>query len=166
LLAGAPGGTAQPAGALADLPGVLRAGPDPVELVEAAAETLIARPGAADLLNTLRGLVAGRPRYADLTGQLTAVLDTLRTAAGREWTQPGDVRLAGLPYLLTPLADAIQATALVRRAQRPAAPESAAVVARRYLYRRLAGPAPEGLTDRHLLRTGEVLRDARTGTAG
>jgi hypothetical protein len=165
LLAGVPRAAARPAAALAGLPDVLRAGPDPVALVEASAEALVARPGAVELLDALREQLAGGRRHPDLPERLIALLDTLRVAARREWEQPGDVRLAGMPYLLTPLADAIQATALVRWAQRPQAPESAAVVARRFGYRRLAGPAPEGLTDRHLLRTGEVLRDARIGTA-
>jgi len=94
--------------------------------------------------------------------------EALRDAAGRlsralavEWAQEGEVRLAGMPHLLIPLGEVLCAAALVSDALAPGAAATSAVTARRYLYRHLRSVAPEGLTDRHLARTAELVAEIR-----
>lgn len=72
-----------------------------------------------------------------------------------EWQGSPLVRIAGLPHLLTPLADLL---ITVRLLEDVAA--DAAVIARRHAYRHLRGAVPEGLTPRHLARTQSLIEDA------
>jgi hypothetical protein len=114
--------------------------------------------GAAAALRVVATVAEeARESLPDLAEALDTAAGGLAAALPDEWTQPGPVRLAGLPYLLTPLGQLLCAAGLVRVAGAPGATPRAAVTARRYLYRHLRTVTPEGLTGRHLTRTEELL---------
>jgi hypothetical protein len=127
---------------------------------------LVDGDGAAAALRLVAAIAsAARAPLPDLAEALDTAAAGIATALPEEWAQGGPVRLAGLPHLLMPLGKLLCAAGLVRAALAPGAAGSAAVTARRYLYRHLRTVVPEGLTSRHLARTAELLDEVRAEVA-
>ncbi|MCW2640549.1 MAG: hypothetical protein JWP76_2855 [Dactylosporangium sp.] len=138
---------------------------DATTLVVASAEVLIDAGGAAAALDLVQRM-SGRARdhLPDLADAIDAAAAAIARALPDEWALPGPVRLAGMPYLLAPLGHLLSGAALVGVATGPEATRPAVVTARRYLYRHLRAITPEGLTERHLTRTVELIDGLRSDT--
>jgi len=115
-------------------------------------------PGRRQALRAaLEGARLPETRAEDLKNAVAQRVEQLQAALTEEWSPQADVCLAGLPLFSRPVADVMVLVALGDDVT------CSDVVMRRFSYRQLGRPAPEGLTPRHLERSAEILADVLDG---